>query len=270
MMYVQTSTEYWARAASLVHTDVEGRNDIELPENVRVYLVAGAQHLGKGEPSKGEGQQPRNILDDRGPVLRAMLTALDRWASTGAAPPASRYPRISDGTLIDINAFQKQFPRLPGVNVPGSYYQPVRLDFGPRFESQGIADTIPPATGRPWRTLIPAVDQDGTETSGIRLPDVSVPLGTFTGWNLRDSRFGPATMLTRFDGMHLPFAITEKERRKNNDPRLSVRERYPTREDYLSRMTDAALELQKQGCLLEEDVVRILDAAAQRDLWKNP
>jgi hypothetical protein len=264
MMYVQTSTEYWARAASLVHTDVTGEKDVPLPENVRVYLVAGAQHLGKGEWTKGEGQQPRNTLDDRGPVLRAMLTALDRWVSTGAPPPDSRYPTLAAGTLVDIGAFQKQFPKVRGVNVPESFYQPVRLDFGPRFESEGIADTIPPRVGKPWRTLIPAVNADGNETAGIVLPEVAAPLGTHTGWNLRAPEFGPANMLTRFDGMFLPFAATKAEREARGDPRPSMEERYPTRADYLSRLTEAALKLRREGFLLDEDVSAILDRASLR------
>ncbi len=269
MIYVQTSTEYWARAASLVHTNVEGTADLALPDHVRVYLVAGAQHLGKGEATPGEGQQNRNTLDDRGPVLRAMLTALDRWSTTGAAPPPSRYPRISDGTLVNASQFAALFPKLPGVNVPGSYYEPVRLDFGPRLESEGIADIIPPKVGAPWRTLVPAVDADGNETSGIILPEVAVPLGTHTGWNLRSAQFGPPQMLTRFYGMMLPFAKTKTEREKTGDPRPSLTERYPSRADYLSRITVAAMKLRQEGYLLDEDLANILNRASQQDFWNN-
>jgi hypothetical protein len=269
MIYVQSSTEYWARAASLVHTDVEGKTDVELPDNVRAYLTAGSQHLGKGEWTAGEGQQKRNTLDDRGPVLRAMLTALDRWNSTDTPPPPSKYPRISDGTLVDAAAFATKFPSLPGVNVPGSYYEPVRLDFGPRLESAGIADVIPPTVGQPWRTLVPAVNADGNETSGIILPEVAVPLGTHTGWNLRAPEFGPEKMLTRFDGMFLPFAKTKAEREKTGDPRPSLEERYPTRADYLSRITDAALKLRDEGYLLDEDLTDILARAARQTFWNN-
>lgn len=269
MIYVQSSTEYWARAASLVHTDVAGEKDLTLPENVRVFLTAGSQHLGAGEPTKGEAQQPRNTLDDRGPVLRALLSALDRWATNDTPPPASRHPRLADGTLVDLATFNQQFPSLPGVNRPESYYQPVRLDFGPRLESEGIADVIPPKAGKPWRTLVPAVNADGNETSGIILPDIAVPLGTHAGWNLRAPEFGPATMLTKFDGQFLAFARTKKEREAAGDPRLSIQERYPTRDVYLSRVTQAALALQAEGLLLAEDVPRILAAAATRDFWSE-
>lgn len=269
MMYVQSSTEYWARAASLVHTDVEGKTDVELPDHVRAYLTAGSQHLGKGEWTPGEGQQNRNTLDDRGPVLRAMLTALDRWSSTNTAPPPSRYPKIRDGSLVDAETFAKQFPKLPSVNIPGGYYQPARLDFGPRLESEGIADTIPPKIGQSWCTLVPAVNADGNETSGIILPEIAVPMGTYAGWNLRSPEFGPENMLTRFDGMFLPFAKTKVEREKTGDPRPSLEERYPTRENYLSQITDAALKLRDEGYLLDEDLADILARAARQSFWEN-
>ena len=82
IMFVQTSTEYWSRAASLLHTDVEGKKDLTLDPNVRVYLIAGTQHLGAGS-GNGICQNPRNPVKHRGPVLRALLTALDGWGHEG-------------------------------------------------------------------------------------------------------------------------------------------------------------------------------------------
>jgi hypothetical protein len=263
LIFTQTSTEYWSRAASLLHTDVEGTSDLNLPDDVRVYLIAGAQHLGASDGTRGICQQPRNTLDDRGPVLRALLLSLSRWMQSGEAPPPSRYPRISDGTLVGLDAWRKQFPKIPGCNLPSAHYQPPRLDFGPRFHSEGIADVIPPKTGAPFRTLLPAVDADGNETSGILLPEVAAPLGTYTGWNLRAPEVGAETMLAPLDGMFLPFAKTKAEREKTSDPRLSVQERYPTRADYLARLTEAALKLRAEGFLLDEDVVRILQRGAK-------
>lgn len=268
IIFTQTSTEYWSRAASLLHTDVEGRKDLELPPEVRVYLVAGAQHLGASDGTAGICQQPRNTLDDRGPVARAMLVALDEWVSHGTPPPPSRHPRIADGTLVDLKGWQ--FPRIPGVNLPSRYYEPLRLDFGPRFRTEGVADTIPPKIGPAFRTLIPTVDTDGNETVGIRLPDVAVPLGTFTGWNLRAAAFGAEGVLSPLDGMYLPFALTKADREKADDPRPAVRERYPTRDVYLARMTDAALQLKRERFLLAEDVTAILQKAAERKLWNTP
>jgi len=268
MIFTQSSTEYWSRAASLLHTDVEARQDIELPPEVRVYLVAGAQHLGAGDGTRGICQQPRNILDDRGPVQRALLVALEEWMSQGTPPPASRYPRLEDDTLVDLKSWR--FPRIVGVNLPRRYYEPARLDFGLRFQREGIAEKIPPEIGAPFRTLIPAVDADGNESSGIQLPEVAVPLGTFTGWNLRAAEFGAEGLLAPLDGMFLPFALTKDERERSADPRPAVRERYPTREAYLARMTDAVLELKRERFLLDEDAIAILQRAAEQKLWDTP
>jgi hypothetical protein len=270
MIFTQTSTEYWSRAASLLHTDVEGKTDLQMPSNVRIYLVAGAQHLGAGPHTLGICQQPRNVLDDRSPILRAMLVALDRWVSTGQEPPPSRYPRIADGTLVDLNTFRNSFPQIPNVRLPEGYYQPARLDFGSRFRSQGIADIIPPKVGALYHTLVPAVDSDGNEVAGIHLPDVAVPLGTYTGWNLRAAEYGAEGMLAGLDGMYLPFSSTPDERRERNDPRPSILERYPTREAFLAQMTDATLKLHKQRFLLAEDAAAILTTASQRRLWEDP
>lgn len=270
IIFTQTSTEYWSRAASLLHTDPEGGKDLQLPGNVRVYLIAGAAHLGASDGTPGICQQPRNTLDDRGPVLRAMLVALADWMQAGSEPPASRHPRLADGTLIDLDAWRAQFPKIPGLNLPNARYQPPRLDFGPRFKSEGIADVIPPTVGRPFHTLLPAVDADGNETSGIILPEVAVPLGTHTGWNLRAAKFGAETMLAPLDGMFLPLALTAAERHRRGDPRPAVLERYPTRDMYLARMTDAALKLKRERLLLDEDVTAILQKAAGRKLWDTP
>lgn len=266
MFFVQTATEYWSRAASLLHTDVEAKKDLEIDPQVRIYSIAGAQHLGGGDTDKGICQFPRNPLKHRGPVLRALLVAMDAWVSEGSEPPASRYPRIDDGTLVDLEKFRNQYPAIPGVTVPGAYHQPLRLDLGPRWFNEGIADQVPAVAGKPFRTLIPAVDADGNEVAGIRLPDVQVPLATYMGWNLRDEKYGAGGALAGLHGAYLEFS---KNGTADQDPRPSILERYPTRETYLAKYADAVLDLQRQGFLLDEDAVRLLREAAGRDLWKK-
>lgn len=265
IFYVQSATEYWSRGASLLHTDVDGQRDIEPDPSVRIYLVSGSQHLGGGPPTRGIAQNPRNTLDDRPPILRGLLAAMHRWMRAESEPPVSRYPKIADGTLVSLETLRAAFPDIPDVNVPKVLYTPARLDFGSRWETDGIADIIPPKAGAPYRTLVPMVDADGNEVAGIRLPDVAVPLGTFTGWNLRASPHGAEGMLANLDGSYLPFARTAAER--GNDPRPAVLERYPSRAVYLERFTEAALELQADGFLLPEDTLKLIRTASQRNLW---
>jgi hypothetical protein len=267
IFYIQSSTEYWSRGASLLHTDVGGQRDVEPDPNIRIYLVTGSQHLGAGPPTRGIAQNPRNILDDRTPVLRGLLAAMNRWVCNQQEPPASRYPRIADQTLVSLETFRLAFPALPEVNTPQVIYQPLRLDFGPRWEKERIADIVPPKIGSPYRALVPMVDSNGNELAGIRLPDVSVPLGTFTGWNLRAAPHGAEGMLSNLDGSYIAFARNAEERRETKDPRPAVLERYPVREVYLSQFVEAALKLQAEGFLLPEDTVNLIRAASERELW---
>lgn len=269
IFYLQSSSEYWARGASLLHTDVQGTTDAEVDPNVRIYQAAGSQHLGQGPHTKGIGQQPRNILDDRTPILRNLLVKLDRWVSLDQTPPESRYPQIDDGTLVPVKQFAENFPSIPGVNKPQSAYAPLRLDFGPRWEEEGIAEIVPPRIGKPYGTLVPQVDADGNEVAGIRLPDVAVPLGTFTGWNLRSPELDAEEMLADLEGSYIPFPKTPALRKANDDPRASILERYPTRAAYLEKYIDATLQLQADGYLLPEDANRLIKSAAERDLWSE-
>jgi hypothetical protein len=267
LFFVQSSTEYWSRGASLLHTDVDGRVDLPIDPHVRIYLISGSGHLGAQPPTPGIGQTPRNPLRHRPPVLRALLAALDRWVTEGRQPPESRYPRIDDGTLVSVERFREAFPAIPGIELPRDCYQPLRLDFGPRWRQQGIADTIPPNVGPPYLALVPMVDQDGNELAGIRLPDVAVPLATYTGWSLRAEAYGASDMLVGLDGSYLEFARTPEQRAAASDPRRSVLERYPSRADYLSRIVRQALDLQQGGYLLADDALELIRTAAERDLW---
>lgn len=268
IFFTQTSTEYWTRGASLLHTEVDGTKDIGIHPNARLYVFAGAHHLGGGPIARGNYQHPCNPLDDRGPLLRALLAALDEWVSADTPPPDSRYPKIAGGTLVSVQAFQRGFPTIRGVRLPESNYAPLRLDFGALWEKEGVASHVPPKIGRPFRTLVPMVDADGNEISGIRLPDVAVPIATYTGWNLRAPPHGSENMLAPYTGSFLAFATNRAERIDIGDSRPSVTERYPTREDYLRRHAESAKTLNEQRLLLEEDVARIARMAEGRQYWK--
>jgi hypothetical protein len=261
MFFVQTSTEYWSRAASLLHTDVEGKKDLELDPDMRLYFIAGTQHLGGSDDieAKGTARYSLNPVKHRGPVLRALLTALDASLRDGTEPPASQYPRLDDGTLVDLKTFRDRFPKIPSVESPAQVYRPLRLDAGSRWRDAGIADLVPPHVGEPYVTLVPAVDADGNEKGGIRLPMIAVPRGTATGWNLRDDAFGDGGFLAGLSGAWFPFAKTKAEREASGDPRLSIEERYANPATYLEMFTRSLLNLREGGYLLDEDVTRLLE-----------
>lgn len=264
-MFMQSSTEYWSRAASLLHTDVEGKRDLQLDPAMRLYLVAGTQHLDGSDDIKAKKpcRYDLNPVKHRGPVLRALLSALDLWIRDGVEPPASRYPRIDDGTLVDLETFRATFPKIPGVEAPAQVYRPLRLDPGARWESEGIVDAVPPKAGQPYVTLVPAVDEDGNEVAGIHLPEIAVPLATATGWNIRDEAFGAGGVLAGLQGAWFPFPRTKEHRERAGDPRPSVEERYPDRGAYLDAVSESLLGLRRGGYLLDEDVTRLLERAGK-------
>src|SRR5262249_58142374 len=116
-------------------------------------------------------------------ALRALMVAFERWVGGGVEPPPSVYPRIADGTLVTVAAFKQAFPRIPDLRLPDSNLRPPRLDLGPRFETERIADIVPPKFGQPFETLVPRPDADGLDQGGIALPEMLVPLGTRTAFN---------------------------------------------------------------------------------------
>ena len=113
-----------------------------------------------------------------------------------------------------------------------------------------------------------AVDDDGNEVGGIRLPELTVPLATHTGWNLRHPDIGGDGQRLVFAGATLPFARTRREREATGDPRPSIAERYHSRDDYCARTRAAAVDLARAGYLLEEDVALSVEIAGHLwDFW---
>jgi hypothetical protein len=260
LFYTTTSTEYWTRAASLLHTDVTGSEDVALDPHARLYFLAGAQHGNWRFPERGPYRNCGNPLDHR-PPMRALLLALDAWTSAGREPPASVYPRLEDGTLGSVDDYRGSFPKIPGIAVPTGNLQPPRLDLGPRFASEGIADRQPPEFGPPYATRVPLPDADGNDRGGIRLPAVALPLGTYTGWNLRRPEVGAPDKLARWSGSFIPFAPTAAAQRASGDPRLALEARYASRADYERRSAAATAALVDQRFLLPDDVAGITKGA---------
>ena len=261
MFLSQTSYEYWGRATSLIHTTADGRRDAAIGDNVRVYTYSGLQHFsGVFPPAKdAQGQQPQSPLPIRW-FWRAMISNMDAWVRSGTAPPPSRYPRIDRGELVARDRYR--FPAIPGVRPPALLVRARRLDFGPDWR-KGVHTVQPPVAGEPFPSLVPQSDLDGNDLGGIRLPAMSVPLATYTGWNLRDPSIGAPDQCVSFIGSYLPFPRTVEERRRTGDPRRSISERYASREEYLRRCDAALAELVRQRYLLPGDAPALLERGGQ-------
>jgi hypothetical protein len=262
VFYTNSSYEYWGRAASLFHTTVDGQKDMPLPANVRAYLLAAGQHgVASFPPSRTIGQQMNNPLDYRW-VMRTLLVSMNRWTADALAPPPSAIPRIADGTLVAPDKLK--FPALPSVTVAMTTHKAYRADYGPDFIGKGIVSQEPPVVGSAFPILVPQVDADGNEVAGVRLPELAVPVATYTGWNLFNERAGPPNVLSSMQGSFIPLARSKSERDRANDPRRSVDERYQSRDQYLALITKAADDLVGRGYLLKDDVPRIVEQAGTR------
>lgn len=228
LIETNTSTEYWQKGASLLTTDPLGTRDVTLPDNSRAYMIAGTQHGGRAGATTdaGPNMNPRNPHNPM-PAVRALLVALDDWVTNGTLPPPSRVPSLADGTLVEPD--KTGFPAIPGAAV-------VRV-------------TNKVTTGdRTYRTLVSKVDADGNEVAGIRLPDIAVPLATYTGWNEYKPPY-PRGELADRDGSYLVF------------PADKIAARYKNRGDYLAKVEAVVARLLKDRLILQEDADRYLEKA---------
>jgi len=263
IFFTNTSYEYWGRSASLIHTSADGLKDSAPGENARIYLLAGLQHFSAAfPPQKATTGSPDSTAQQRhnpNPVQwfwRALITDMDQWVKDGTPPPPNTYPKIVDGTLVPLSKWT--FPKIPGVNTPHEMNLAYHLDFGSQWKS-GIISNEPSRVGKPFPVLVPQTDADGNDLGGVRLPELQVPVATYTGWNLRDPSIGAPDLRLSFLGSFLPFARNASERGKSGDPRPSVAERYVSREQYMGKFAEAAMNLIKERFLLREDLAAVLE-----------
>jgi hypothetical protein len=176
-------------------------------------------------------------------------------------PPPSKYPRLSDGTLVTPDRLR--FPKVPGVTTTTAVHRAYRADYGPRFATEGVVTLEPPKIGTAFPILVPQVDADGNGIAGIRMPELAVPLATYTGWNLFNDRSGPTDVLSSMQGSYVPLPRNAAERARTGDPRSAVDDRYRDKDHYLGLVTKAAQDLIGQGYLLAEDLAVVVKNAGR-------
>jgi hypothetical protein len=262
---VNSANEYWVKAASLLHTDTRG-NDLADPSNVRFYFFSSLPHsAGIGPTGPGICRLPRNpLVANAG--LRALLVALNEWVAMGKEPPASRVPRIADGTLVpSLPQSAVGFPNVPGLTYNGLMTTGDLFDYGTTFE-QGILTTVPPLLlSSPYPAFVPKTDAVGNDIAGIRLPHIAVPLATYTGWGVRAAAFAGDDLCDAAGSM-MPLLRTRAEASAAGDPRPALEQLYGDHWGYVLRVGRSALELYHERFLSWDDVYLIFLEAARSNV----
>jgi hypothetical protein len=283
IFYTNTSYEYWGRAASLIHTSADGKTDAPVASNTRIYFLAGLEHFTVPFPPenhvRGNPDYTAQQKANPNPIQwywRALITDMDQWVKDGKKPPPSTYPKIAQKTLVTFADWK--FPKIPGVNTPHEVSTAYLLNFQVRrmdidFGKKGSVTperkevVEPPVIGGTFDALVPQSDADGNDLGGVRLPELQVPLATYTGWNLRDPSIGAPEQRVSFLGSWIPLAKTAEERKKSGDPRPSIAERYASQQEYMGKFEQAAKKLIEQRFLLQEDLPAIMERGKLE--WKT-
>ncbi len=275
IFYTYSSSEYWARFGSLATTTVDGRSDLPLDPNARLYFFAGTPHSHSAFPPVKVNRRSKTAYADdlnfssANWSFRALLLDLDAWCidqpatEPGGAvePPASAYPSIAAHTLVELA--QLKPPTVPQFEYPKFMPRDWRMNFGPDFATKGVIAYEPPRLGAAYTVLVPQVDADGNDLGGIASPFLAVPLGTFTGWNYELPRLPAFDYLAGLSGGFAPFARTRSQRQTFGDTRPSLEERYKDRADYLAQAHTVILKLVAQRFLRAEDIFPIETEMAQ-------
>jgi Alpha/beta hydrolase domain len=251
MIETNSSTEYWQKGASLLTMDPLGKGDLALPANSRVYMITGTQHGGRAglRPTAGVCANLNNP-NSPAPAMRALVVALESWITKGIAPPASRVPTLASGHAVPYAA--AKMPNVKGFTI---------LPTGNRIDApvDWIEGTHATST---YNSFVSAVDADGNEVAGIRLPPIAVPIATYTGWNVYKKE--PTELCDR-DGSFVAFSKTKADREASGDPRPSIEERYASRADYVAKVKAAADALVAERLLLPADAAAYVKAAEASD-----
>jgi Alpha/beta hydrolase domain len=265
IMQINTGYEYWGRAASLIHTTPDGLRDVEPLANERLYHIASAPHYPLPFPPGAESEVADGIYRgsaiDMSPILRALLHRLVQWVEDDTPPPASRIPKVADGTLLEAADLEYPIPRLRKPRSPHVAY---RMDFGPRFD-EGIIDHQPPHRGEAYSIRVPIVDPLGSEATGIRPMEIVAPIGTYTPWALRSGRAFASDEMIGYLGTFIALACDPTE--ASVDARPSLKELYPDRSRFEARVEEGLDAAVREGWMLKRDREYARRAALGRWDW---
>jgi Alpha/beta hydrolase domain len=285
------SAEVWALKLTPEWVGTDAKADLPLPDNVRRYYIASSHHgggaggfdsslPGVGLPKVGamcpgnnfgQGLLPANPMPHT-QTVNAIRAHFRSWVMANTAPPASRYPTLREGLLGVASKAGIGFPTLPMLRptIPeADFIMPVLdYDLGPKFnyaDGSGKVANVPPKIKQVLKMLAPKVDADGNELGGVPVVLGDAPLGTYLGWNITADGEKPfhKDQICDYVGGMIPFAKTKAERLAINDPRLSLEERYGTKEGYVAAVTKAAERAIKEGFLLPVDAASLIEAAKQ-------
>jgi Alpha/beta hydrolase domain len=272
------AAEIWGLRASLGMVGTDAKKDIPLPATVRRYYFPSVTHAGgrgSGFAVNGDAIPPGCTLrGNPNPVSDSFHVAiryLIAWVKDGKEPPASRYPTLAGGDLVDPAGKAMGWPAIPGAPLPdGKINGLTDYDFGPTFrygDVSGAMARLPPRERRNIALRVPRVNADGNETSGVPSVQLQVPLGTYTGWNVTEKGYD-AGNVCGFNGSFIPFSKTKAEREASGDPRLSLAERYSDHAGFVAKVREAVARQQADGWLLPDDAARIIANAAASDVLR--
>jgi hypothetical protein len=256
IMQLDSEFEFWGSQSSLLVTDTQG-NHIDMPPEVRLYLLSGAPHgnVWNAVVTRNPAcSLPLNPISG-GAAGRALLTAMDRWISDGVEPPSSRYPTRAAGTLVPA---ENVYPvPIPGLSYRAQYVR-----------AQWIEQATPvPRLRGDYPLFLPLAGTDGNAIAGIHLPLLAAPRATYTGWNPIAGATGMQELCTQMGGT-LPFTLTQAERHEARDPRPSIEELYRTPDDYVTAVQTVAERMVTERLLLLQDAEMALSAARAGTLAK--
>jgi hypothetical protein len=287
------AAEVWWLKLGPEWVGTSAKEDIPLPQNVRRYYIASTTHgggaggfdtsiPGAGLPTKpvmcpgnnaGAAVLPPNPVPHT-ETVRALSVHFRNWVMSDTPPPASRYPTLREGQLVEPTKAAMGFPTLPGVRAtapePGFINPLLDYDWGPEFDpndASGVPANVPPTIRQVIKMLVPRVNGDGNEIGGVPVVLLDAPLGTYLGWNITATGFHQGKSCTYAGGM-VPFAKTKAERMSNHDTRPSLEERYTDHAGYVAAVKRAAANAMAQGFLLQNDADALVAAAERSRVLK--